>query len=101
MKSQDVLFFKKAVNDEMDSIVGNNILVFTDLLHSCKPLNCKWIFKKKNRKVDRTIDKFKTQLVIQDFRQMEGINYFDTYAPMARRVSSTILLIVVAAEKLE
>nr|GEZ08034.1 zinc finger, CCHC-type [Tanacetum cinerariifolium] len=34
-------------------------------------------------KFDRTIDKFKARLVIQDFRQKEEIDYFDTYAPVA------------------
>ncbi|GJZ21313.1 zinc finger, CCHC-type containing protein [Tanacetum coccineum] len=35
-------------------------------------------------KVDGTIDKFKARLEIQGFRQKEGIDYFDTYAPVAR-----------------
>nr|GEU61319.1 zinc finger, CCHC-type [Tanacetum cinerariifolium] len=31
MKSQDVAFWKEAINDEMDSIMGNNTWVLTDL----------------------------------------------------------------------
>ncbi|XP_074282784.1 uncharacterized protein LOC141607327 [Silene latifolia] len=87
MKSQDVAFWKKAINDEMDSIMGNNTWVLTDLPHGCKPLGCKWIFKRK-MKVDGSIDKYKARLVIQGFRQKEGIDYFDTYAPVAR-ISTT------------
>ncbi|GKF82164.1 hypothetical protein Tco_0243820, partial [Tanacetum coccineum] len=34
MKSQDVTFWKEAINDEMDSIMGNNT-------SGCKPLGCK------------------------------------------------------------
>ncbi|GKA82572.1 zinc finger, CCHC-type containing protein [Tanacetum coccineum] len=56
---------------------------------------CKWIFKKK-KKVDGTIDKFKARLVIQGFRQKERIDYFDTYAPVAR-ISTIRLLISLAA----
>ncbi|GJU52058.1 zinc finger, CCHC-type containing protein [Tanacetum coccineum] len=46
-------------------------------------------------KVDGTIDKFKAQLVIQGFRQKEGIDYFDTYAPVSR-ITAIRLLIVLA-----
>nr|GEW38928.1 hypothetical protein [Tanacetum cinerariifolium] len=47
MKSHDVSFYKKAINDEMDSIMGNNTWVLADLPPGCKPLGCKWIFKRK------------------------------------------------------
>ncbi|GJU39508.1 zinc finger, CCHC-type containing protein [Tanacetum coccineum] len=80
MKFQDVTFWKKAINDEMDSIMGNNTWVLADLPPGCKPLGCKWIFRRK-LKVDRTIEKFKARL-IQGFKQKSGIDYFDTYAPM-------------------
>ncbi|GJZ91634.1 zinc finger, CCHC-type containing protein [Tanacetum coccineum] len=55
MKSQDVAFWKKAINDEIDSIMGNNTWVLADLPPGCKPLGCKWIFKRK-LKVDGTIE---------------------------------------------
>ncbi|GJY39107.1 zinc finger, CCHC-type containing protein [Tanacetum coccineum] len=65
----------------MDSIMGNNTWVLVDLPPGCKPLCCKWIFKRK-LKVDGTIEMFKARLVIQGFRQKSGIDYFDTYAPV-------------------
>nr|GEV17572.1 zinc finger, CCHC-type [Tanacetum cinerariifolium] len=58
MKSQDVSFWKEAINDEIDFIMGNNTWVLTDLPPGCKPLGCKWIFKRK-LKVDETVEKFK------------------------------------------
>ncbi|GKA84291.1 zinc finger, CCHC-type containing protein [Tanacetum coccineum] len=93
--SQDVSFWKKAINDEMDSIMGNNTWVLTDLSPGCRPVGCKWIFKRK-LKVDGTIEKFKARLVIQGFKQKSGIDYFDTYAPVAR-ISTIRLLIAIAS----
>nr|GEU31073.1 zinc finger, CCHC-type [Tanacetum cinerariifolium] len=51
---------KEAINDEMDSIMGNNTWVLVDLPLCCKPLGCKWIFKRK-LKVDGTIEKLKAR----------------------------------------
>ncbi|GJZ47878.1 zinc finger, CCHC-type containing protein [Tanacetum coccineum] len=76
-KSRDVAFWKEAINDVMDSIMGNNTWVLADLPPGCKTLGCKWIFKIK-LKVDGTIEKFKARLVIHGFKQKSGINYFDT-----------------------
>ncbi|KAK4389625.1 Retrovirus-related Pol polyprotein from transposon TNT 1-94 [Sesamum angolense] len=47
-------------------------------------------------KVDGTIEKLKARLVIQGFRQRPGIDYFDTYAPIAR-ISTITLLIALAS----
>ncbi|GJR14067.1 hypothetical protein Tco_0796719 [Tanacetum coccineum] len=54
----------EAINDEMDSIVGNNTWVLADLPLGCKPLGCKWIFKRK-LKIDGTIENSKARLVIR------------------------------------
>ncbi|GJT04145.1 zinc finger, CCHC-type containing protein [Tanacetum coccineum] len=40
--------------------------VLSDLPPGCKPLGCKWIFKRK-MKVDGTIDKFKARLIVVSF----------------------------------
>nr|GEU77090.1 zinc finger, CCHC-type [Tanacetum cinerariifolium] len=58
MKSQDVAFWKEAINGEMDFIVENNTWVLTDLPPGCRPLGCKWNYKRKLN-VDGTVKKFK------------------------------------------
>ncbi|GKE49765.1 zinc finger, CCHC-type containing protein [Tanacetum coccineum] len=93
--SEEVTEEKEAINVEMDSIMGNNTWVLADLPLGCKPLGCKWIFKRK-LKVDKTVKKFKARLVIQGLKQKSGIDYFDTYAPVAR-ISTIILMIVMTS----
>nr|GEW55719.1 hypothetical protein [Tanacetum cinerariifolium] len=86
---------REAINDEIGSIIENNTWVLSDLPPGCKPIGCKWIYKRK-MKVDVTIDKFKAQLVIQGFRQKEGIDFFDTYALVAL-ITAIILLLALSA----
>ncbi|GJT86972.1 zinc finger, CCHC-type containing protein, partial [Tanacetum coccineum] len=94
MQSRDAAFWKEAIDDEVASIMKNNTWVLSDL-----PPGCKWIFKRK-MKVDGTIDKFKARLVIQGFRQKEEIDYFDTYAPVARITTIRLLLALIAIHNL-
>ncbi|GJV62248.1 zinc finger, CCHC-type containing protein [Tanacetum coccineum] len=90
---------KEAIDDEIGSIMESNTWVLSDLPPECKPLGCKWIFKRK-MKVDGTIDKFKARLIIQCFRQKEGIDYFDTYTPVARITTIRLLLALAAIHNL-
>nr|GEU59385.1 zinc finger, CCHC-type [Tanacetum cinerariifolium] len=46
-RSLNVAFWKEAINDVVDSIMGNNTWVLDDLPSCCKPLGYKWIFRRK------------------------------------------------------
>ena len=52
-------------------------------------------------KVDGTIDKFKARLVVKGFIQKEGIDYFDTYAPVARISTIRVLIALASIYKLQ
>nr|GEZ23153.1 zinc finger, CCHC-type [Tanacetum cinerariifolium] len=90
---------KEAIDDEIGFIMKNNTWVLSDLPPGCKPLGCKSIFKRK-MKVDGKVDKFKARLVIKGFRQKEGIDYFDTYAPVVRITTIRLLLALAAIHNL-
>nr|GEZ43040.1 zinc finger, CCHC-type [Tanacetum cinerariifolium]GEZ44470.1 zinc finger, CCHC-type [Tanacetum cinerariifolium] len=55
-----------------------------------------YLFEGTREEVDETIEEFKARLVIQGFKQNLGINYFDTYAPVAR-ISTIRSLIAMAS----
>ena len=58
--SPDADYWKEAVRSEMDSIMANGTWEITERPYGCKPLGCKWVFKKKLRP-DGTIEKQKWQ----------------------------------------
>ncbi|KAJ9558418.1 hypothetical protein OSB04_013032 [Centaurea solstitialis] len=97
MCSRDDSLWREAINDEMDSIMSNGTWVLADLPKGSKPIGSKWIFKRK-RYPDGTVSAFKARLVAKGYRQREGIDYFDTYVPVAR-ISSIRTLIAISALK--
>jgi hypothetical protein len=69
--SPDANDWKEAVRSEMDSTLSNGTWEMVDRPYGCKPVGCKWVFKKKLRP-DGTIDKYKTSLVVKGYTQKEG-----------------------------
>nr|GEV59242.1 zinc finger, CCHC-type [Tanacetum cinerariifolium] len=81
MKSQDVAFWKEAINDEIDSIMGNNTQVLADL-----PMGCKCIFKRKlkmettflNGELDEEVYMNQPQgFIMPGAENKKKFNYFD------------------------
>ena len=60
----------------------NETWQFTDLPPSKKLVGCKWVFTIKP-KIDGTIETYKARLVAKGLRQTHGIDYQETFAPVA------------------
>ena len=75
--------WKEAVQSEMDSVMSNRTWEIVDRPYGCKPIGCKWVFKKKLRP-DGTIEKYKARYVTKGCTQKEGRDCFDIYSSVAR-----------------
>ncbi|TYK09437.1 retrovirus-related pol polyprotein from transposon tnt 1-94 [Cucumis melo var. makuwa] len=85
----------KAMNLELESMYFNLVWDLVDQHDGVKPIGCKWIYKRK-RGVDGKVQTFKDILVAKDYTQVEGVDYEETFSPVAMLKSIRILLSIAA-----
>jgi len=75
--------WRAAMNEEMESILRNDTWDLVELPKNKTPIGCKRLFKPKMN-ADGSIDKLKARLVAKGYSQQEGIDFDDTFAPVAK-----------------
>ena len=78
----------------------NKVWSLVDLLDSCRPIRCKWVFKTK-RDAKGQIERYKARLVAKGYNQREGIDFKETFSPMSTKDSLRIIMTIVAHFDLE
>ncbi|KAI0993459.1 hypothetical protein K3495_g14725 [Podosphaera aphanis] len=91
IQSNDSELWKFAIEEEMDALKRNKTWKVVPIPTDQNIVGSRWVFKIKH-KADGSIERYKARLVAKGFSQQPGIDYDDTYAPVARFESLRLLL---------
>lgn len=83
----------EAMKAEVKALEENGTWTLQDLPMGKRAIDSKWVYKIKY-KPNGEIERFKARLVAKGFTQMEGIDYHETFAPVAKLVTVRSLLVV-------
>ena len=85
----------EAMKSEIDSMYENQVWNLVDPPEGVRPIECKWIYKKKTD-ADGNVYIHKARLVAKGFRQIQGVDYDETFSPVAMLKSVRIILAIAA-----
>ena len=87
----DWALWEKAIGEELDTLKKAGTWRLEEAPPGANIIGSKWVFKAK-RDAAGNIARYKACLVAQGFSQIGGIDYDDTYAPVAKLASSRAII---------
>jgi transposase InsO family protein len=103
ISSPEAHYWREAIQMELVSIDKNGTWTYVERSQvppQRRPIGSKWVFKRKLNP-DGSINRYKARLVAKGYAQQHGIDYDETFAPVARLTSIRVLLSIGALLDLE
>ena len=85
----------RAIIDEMAALQKNRTWTLAKLPKGKRIVGCKWVFSNKH-KADGSIERYKARLVAKGYTQTHGIDYQETFSPVAKLNTIRVLLSLAA-----
>ncbi len=87
--------WKEAIEAELRSLEANGTWEIIERPASGNVVDSKWVLRVKKNAAGE-VDKYKARLVARGFTQIHGVDYYETFAPVAK-LSSFRLILAIAA----
>jgi hypothetical protein len=92
--------WEKAIQEELKTLRDAGTWEVVEMPKGVNVVGSKWVFRAKKDAAGNVV-RYKARLVAQGFSQVPGVNYFETFAPVARLASIHTVLAFAAAEDYE
>jgi Reverse transcriptase (RNA-dependent DNA polymerase) len=92
--------WEKAIREELATLQEAGTWELTDTPNGANIVGSKWVFRAK-KDAAGNVARYKARLVAQGFSQVPGVDYFDTFAPVAKLASIRAVLAMATAKDME
>jgi hypothetical protein len=94
------LYWDTTMNEEYRTLMENDTWDLVPLPKERKLVRCKWVYKTKYAS-DGSVERHKDRVVAKVFSQVEGIDYHETFSPVAKMNSIHLVLALATSHKWE